>query len=128
MNSNLKGVGPAPVGWPATISWEGFTGTTRSKLTSQQITEIIISMMTAAGIDPDKHVVPVVNVVEVVVVPMENVVEAVVVPMENIVEADVVPMENIVEADQHNTEGDIEEREENDINDNPRGEKRAIGS
>ena len=117
MNSNLTGVGPAPVGWPATISWEGFTGTTRSKLTSHQITEIIISMMTAAGIDPDKHVVPVVNAVEVVVVPMENVVEAV-----------VVPMENIVEADQHNTEGDIEEREENDINDNPRGQKRAIGS
>ena len=54
-------------------------------------------MMTAAGIDPDKHVVPVENVVEVVWVPMGKVGEANMVPMENVVEVGVVPMENVVE-------------------------------
>ena len=50
------GVGAAPIGWPATIPSDGFVGTTRSKLSSLQITEIIISMLTAVGIDPATYV------------------------------------------------------------------------
>ena len=46
------GVGAAPIGWPATIPSDGFVGTTRSKLSSLQITEIIISIITAVGMDP----------------------------------------------------------------------------
>ena len=46
------GVGAAPIWWPATISSDGFVGTTRSKLSSLQITEIIISIITAVGMDP----------------------------------------------------------------------------
>ena len=50
-------MGPAPIGWPDAISWEGFSGTTRSKLNKEEITGIIISMLTTVGIDPDQHVV-----------------------------------------------------------------------
>ena len=56
-----------PVGWPADIAWEGFSGTTRSRLSFDDITRIICSMLTAAGLNPDTHVVPrdVVNAVHV---------------------------------------------------------------
>ena len=47
-----------PIGWPADIAWEGFSGTTRSRLSFDDITRIICSMLTAAGLNPDTHVVP----------------------------------------------------------------------
>ena len=52
------GVGNPPLGWPETISWENFSGTTSSKLKSIQLTSIIVSMLEAAGIDPATHVEP----------------------------------------------------------------------
>jgi len=53
------GVGSPPAGWPGdVISWPGFKGSTRSRLTFPQITEIIISMLEAAGLDPETHVLP----------------------------------------------------------------------
>ena len=56
-----------PISWPADIAWEGFSGTTRSGLSFDDITRIICSMLTAAGLNPDTHVVPgdVVNAVHV---------------------------------------------------------------
>ena len=54
---DIPGVGPAPIGWPEDIPWEEFSGTTRSKLTVEQITRIIISMLTTVGIDPAQHVI-----------------------------------------------------------------------
>ena len=54
---NVSGVGPAPIGWSEDISWEDFSGTTRSKLTVEQITRIITSMLTTDGIDPAQHVI-----------------------------------------------------------------------
>ena len=55
--NNVPGVGPAPIGWPEDIPWEEFSGTTRSKLTVEQITGIITSMLTTVGIDPAQHVI-----------------------------------------------------------------------
>ena len=55
--NNVPGVGPAPIGWPEDIPWEEFSGTTRSKLTVEQITRIITSMLTTVGIDPAQHVI-----------------------------------------------------------------------
>ena len=52
------GVGDPPMGWPEDISWPDFSGSTSSKLTIQQITSIIVSMLQAAGIDPNTHIVP----------------------------------------------------------------------
>ena len=46
------GVGDPPLGWPEQIPWEEFAGVSRSKLTNQQITNIIISMLQAANINP----------------------------------------------------------------------------
>ena len=52
------------IGGPSDIAWEGFSGTTRS---FDDITRIICPMLTAAGLNPDTHVVPrdVVNAVHV---------------------------------------------------------------
>ena len=52
------GVGPSPLGWPSTIPWAEFKGTTRSKLSSLDISEIIVSMLRAVDVDPATHVVP----------------------------------------------------------------------
>ena len=52
------GVGAPPVGWPSDIDWSNYTGSTSSKLTSSQVTHIIVSMMSAVGLDPNTHVVP----------------------------------------------------------------------
>ena len=38
------------------ISWTDFSGASRSKLSSKEVTDIIISMLEAANIDPDKHI------------------------------------------------------------------------
>ena len=51
------GVGPAPLGWPPNIDWNKFTGTTRSHLSSTEITGIIVSMLTSVGKDPTTHIV-----------------------------------------------------------------------
>ena len=50
------GVGDPPVGWPENISWSDFSGATRSRLTTEQITEIILSMFREWNIDPAIHV------------------------------------------------------------------------
>ena len=50
------GVGNSPLGWPENISWNEFSGATRSKLSSTQISAIIISMIEAAGLDPATHI------------------------------------------------------------------------
>ena len=55
-NKRKLGVDPAPVGWPAAISWTNFRGSTRSKLTVEEVTTIIVSMLEGAGIDPNIHV------------------------------------------------------------------------
>ena len=53
------GLGDAPHGWPANIlPWADFKGATRSKLTVHQVTEIIVSMMRGAGLNPETHVAP----------------------------------------------------------------------
>ena len=52
------GVGPAPVGWPAQADWPNFKGSTRSGLKITAVTEIIISMLQAAGFSPETHVKP----------------------------------------------------------------------
>ena len=54
--SRKLGVGNPPIGWPDHISWTDFSGATRSKLSSKEVTDIIISMLEAANIDPDRHV------------------------------------------------------------------------
>ena len=54
--SRKLGVGNPPTGWPDHISWTDFSGATRSKLSSNEVTDIIISMLQAANIDPDRHV------------------------------------------------------------------------
>ena len=54
--SRKLGVGNPPTGWPDHISWTDFSGATRSKLSSNEVTDIIISMLEAANIDPDRHV------------------------------------------------------------------------
>eukprot|EP00092_Neocalanus_flemingeri_P039743 GFUD01043282.1.p1 GENE.GFUD01043282.1~~GFUD01043282.1.p1 ORF type:complete len:434 (-),score=90.42 GFUD01043282.1:6-1307(-) len=52
------GMGDPPLGWPTNedIPWENFTGSTRSGFSVSQISNVILSMMTAAGLDPEKHV------------------------------------------------------------------------
>ena len=52
------GVGPAPLGWPAGVSWANFKGSTRSGLKVAEVTDIIVSMLQAAGLSPDTHVKP----------------------------------------------------------------------
>jgi len=53
------GVGDPPLGWPADIDWAGFKGSTRSGLKVLEISRIIVSMLEAAGFDPETHVRPV---------------------------------------------------------------------
>ena len=50
------GVGPAPIGWPEEIDWNSYKGSTRSGLKVSQVTQIIVSMLQAAGFDTDTHV------------------------------------------------------------------------
>lgn len=51
------GVGNPPLGWPENIiEWRNFSGSTRSKLSVQDVSAIVISMLQAAGINPDTHV------------------------------------------------------------------------
>ena len=50
------GVGNPPFGWPENISWQEFNGSTRSKLSVNEITQIIISMLEAAQLEPHTHV------------------------------------------------------------------------
>ena len=58
-NIGKLGVGSPPAGWPEDIiSWPDFKGSTRSKLTFPQVTNIIISMLESAGLDPETHVLP----------------------------------------------------------------------
>merc|ERR1719153_1421711 len=53
------GVGSPPAGWPDDIlPWSRYNGSTRSRLTSLQVTSIIISMLKAAGVNPETHVLP----------------------------------------------------------------------
>ena len=51
------GVGEPPYGWPQGISWKKYSGATRSGLTFNEVTEIIVSLLQAADIDPDTHIV-----------------------------------------------------------------------
>ena len=50
------GAGEPPLGWPNSIPWIGYRGAGRSGLTNQQITQVILGMYRAAGIDPDTYV------------------------------------------------------------------------
>ena len=51
------GVGVPPLGWPENIPWDSFSGASRSKLGNDKITEIITSMLSAAGMDPATHII-----------------------------------------------------------------------
>ena len=51
------GKGAPPNGWPHhIIPWVEFHGATRSKLTVDQVTEMIVFMMRAVNIDPETHI------------------------------------------------------------------------
>ena len=50
------GVGNPPLGWPDNVSWPNFRGATRSGLSVHQVTDIIISMLQAAQVDPFTYV------------------------------------------------------------------------
>ena len=52
------GVGDPPLGWPVDIDWAGFKGSTRSGLKVMEISRIIVSMLEAAGFNPETHVRP----------------------------------------------------------------------
>ena len=53
----VLGVGPSPPGWPDhIIPWADYKGATKSHLSSGQVTEIIVTLLVAAGIDPATHV------------------------------------------------------------------------
>ena len=46
-----------PLGWPDhVLPWNAFAGLSRSKLNNQQLTNIIISMLQAANINPDTYI------------------------------------------------------------------------
>ena len=60
------GQGTPPLGWPVdAVPWEGYAGAARPNtntnrcLSNQQMTQIIISMLQAAQLDPATHVMPV---------------------------------------------------------------------
>ena len=57
-NKKVLGTGNPPLGWPASIPWTQFKGISRSKLTNQQLTLIIIEMYRAIGLDPETFVRP----------------------------------------------------------------------
>ena len=47
---------PTTYVWPAhIIPWADYKGATKSHLSSGQVTEIIVSLLVAAGIDPATH-------------------------------------------------------------------------
>ena len=50
------GVGDPPPGWPENISWQNFRGATRSGLSMYELTEIIVSMLQAAQVNPYEHI------------------------------------------------------------------------
>ena len=51
------GTGDPPLGWPVKdVPWQGFRGVTQSKLNNEDMTRIILGMLDAAGIDPDRHI------------------------------------------------------------------------
>ena len=53
----MLGLGLSPLGLPHNIlSWANYKGATKSHLSSGQVTEIIVSLLVAAGIDPATHV------------------------------------------------------------------------
>ena len=53
----VLGAGIAPHGWPEhIIPWANYQGATKSHLSSGQITEIIVALLVAAGIDPSTHI------------------------------------------------------------------------
>ena len=53
----VLGVGPSPPGWPEhIIPWADYKGATKSHLSSGQVTEIIVTLLQAAQIDPATHV------------------------------------------------------------------------
>lgn len=108
-------MGPAPIGWPNTVPWEGFSGTTRSKLNKDEITEIILSMLQTVGIDPNKHVINT-GAGDAALVEDEQV--------ENPVQA------NPIQADIGNIEedNDLNSGDDGDANDNQMGMKRKFGS
>ena len=97
------GVGPAPLGWPHNIDWKKFTGTTRSQLSSTEITGIIVSMLTSVGKDPSTHIVTGQEVVQ------------------------DINVENIDVVNQTDDEDNTAMEEEVEIYDNKRGE-RTVGS
>ena len=48
---------PTTYVWPAhIIPWADYKGATKSHLSSGQVTEIIVSLLVAAGLDPTTHV------------------------------------------------------------------------
>ena len=54
---NLSPNGLAPHGWPEhIIPWANYQGATKSHLSSGQVTEIIVALLVAAGIDPATHI------------------------------------------------------------------------
>ena len=96
---NLRfGQGEAPVGWPVDdIPWEGFLGTTRSKLTIQQITHAIVSMLAAVGLDAETHVrAPVADDDEEDVGEQEEVLEEMLVEQDEVMDEIFVEQEEIV--------------------------------
>ena len=53
----MVGLGTSPLGWPDhIIPWVDYKGATKSHLSSGQVTEIIVSLLVAAGLDPKTHV------------------------------------------------------------------------
>ena len=63
------GQGVPPLGWPVDVApWEGYVGAarpntnTKKSLSNQQMTQIIVSMLEAAHLDPATHVIQVENV------------------------------------------------------------------
>ena len=53
----ILGVGDGPLGWPQEIiPWADYNGATRSKLSSEKCTAIIIALLRAANIDETTHI------------------------------------------------------------------------
>ena len=53
------GAGVPPVGWPdQVIAWENFTGPSRSGLSVNQVTSIIVSLLLGANLNPETHILP----------------------------------------------------------------------
>ena len=55
-SKKVLGVGAPPYGWPKKYDWKDYKGSTRSTLTIPAMTDIIVSMLRAAGFDPATHV------------------------------------------------------------------------